>query len=81
MLCNLDFSNNILSWFFFFFLIIYLNYLIPAVIAQMFNPVAESIIFIGIPTKEAKAEMETYPVIVEAKWESVQYNLESCKSF
>ena len=67
MLCNLDFSNNILSWFFFFFLIIYLNYLIPAVIAQMLNPVAESVIFIGIPTKEAKAEMETYPVIVEAK--------------
>ena len=67
MLCNLDFSNNILSWFFFFFLIIYLNYLIPAVIAQMFNPVAESVIFIGIPIKEAKAEMETYPVIVEAK--------------
>ena len=67
MLCNLDFSNNILSWFFFFFLIIYLNYLIPEVIAQMFNTVAESVIFIGIPTKEAKAEMETYPVIVEAK--------------
>ena len=52
---------------FFFFLIIDLYYLIPAVIAQIFNSVAELVIPIGIPIKEAKAEMETHPVIVEAK--------------
>ena len=68
MLFNLDFPNNIiLSCFFFFFLIIDLYLLIPAVIAQVFNPIAELIIPIGIPTKEAKAELEPHPVIVEAK--------------
>ena len=44
-----------------------LCFLIPAVIAQIFNLIAELVIPIGIPTKEAKAEMETHPVIVEAK--------------
>ena len=34
-------------------------FLIPAVIAQIFNPIAELVIPIGIPTKEAKEEMET----------------------
>ena len=52
---------------FFFFLIIHLYFLIPAVIAQIFNPIAELIIPIGMPVIEAKAEMETQPVIVEAK--------------
>ena len=69
MLFNLDFANNtiftILSCFFFFFLIIDLYFLIPAVITQIFNPIVELAIPIGIPTKEAKAEMETHPVIVE----------------
>ena len=65
MLFNLDFANNtILSCFFFFFLIIDLYFLIPAVITQIFNPIVELAIPIGIPTKEAKAEMETHPVIV-----------------
>ena len=36
-------------------------------IAQVFNPVAELVIPIGIPTEEAKAEMETHPVIKEIK--------------
>ena len=64
MLFNLDFANNtILSYLFFFFLIIDLYFLIPAVIAQIFNPVAEVVIPIGIPTKEVKAEMEKYSVI------------------
>ena len=48
-----------------------LHFLIPAVIAQMFNPIAKVVIPIEIPTKEAKAEMETHPVIVEiaiCKW-------------
>ena len=66
MLFNLDFPNNtILSWSFFFFLIIDLFFLIPAVFAQIFNPIAELVIPIGIPTNEAKAEMEIHPVIVE----------------
>ena len=54
-----------------FFLIIDLHFLIPEVIAQIFNPIAEFIFPIGIPTKEAKAEMETHQVIVEitiSKW-------------
>ena len=49
------------------FLITDLYFLIPAVFAQIFNPTAELIIPIGIPTKEAKAEIEKHPVIVEAK--------------
>ena len=66
MLSDLDFANNtILSCFFFFFLIIELYFLIPAVITQTFNPIIERTIPIGIPTKEEKAEMETHPVIVE----------------
>ena len=47
-----------------FFLIIDLYFLIPAVITQIFNPIAELVIPIGIPTKEAKAEIEMHPVIV-----------------
>ena len=38
---------------------------------QIFNLIKELAIPIGIPTKEAKVEMETYPVIVEIalrKW-------------
>ena len=63
MLFNLDFANkSILSCY--FFLIIDLCILIPAVITQMINPIAELVIPIGMPTKEAKAEMETHPVIV-----------------
>ena len=46
-------------------------FLIATVIAAIFNPIAELAIFIGIPTKEAKAEMETHPVIVEPKQKSV----------
>ena len=48
------------------FLFIDLYFLIPAVITQIFNPISElSVIAVGTPTKEAKAEMETHPVIVE----------------
>ena len=66
MLFNLDFANNtILSCF--FFLIIDLYFLIPAAIAQIFNPIAELVILIGIPSKEAKAEIEILPVIAETK--------------
>ena len=68
MLFNLNFANNtILSCFFLFFLITDLYVVIPAVIKQIFNPTAELVIPIGIPAKEAKAEMETNHVTVEIK--------------
>ena len=78
MLFNLDFANNtILLWVFFFFLIIDFYFLIPAFITQIFNPIAELVILLGIPTKEAKAKMETHPVIVEitiSKW-SIEFKI------
>ena len=46
-------------------MIIGLYIFIPAVITQMFNPIVELPIPIGIPTEEAKAAMETHPIIVE----------------
>ena len=49
---------------FLFFLIIDLYFLILAVIAQIFNPITELVIPMGIPTKEVNAQMETHPVIV-----------------
>ena len=59
VLFNLNFANNtVLSCLFFFFLIIDLYFVIAAVIAQIFDPIAELVIPSGIPTKEAKAEME-----------------------
>ena len=65
---NLVFANNtILSNVFFFFLVINLYFLIPVVIPEFFIATEELIIPIGIPTKEAKPEMETHPVIAEAK--------------
>ena len=68
MLLNLDFANNTtLSCFFYFFLIIDLYFLIPVAIAQVFNPIAELIILTGIPSKEAKAEIEIHPATEEAK--------------
>ena len=68
MLFYLDFADNtILSCFFFFFVITDLYLFIPAVIEQIFNPTAEFVIPIGIPIKEAKAEMKTHPIIVDAK--------------
>ena len=51
---------------FFLFLIIDLYVLIPAVTAQIFNPIAEVVITIVISTNEAKAEMATHPLFVEA---------------
>ena len=52
---------------FFIIVIIDLYFLIPAVIAHMFNPDLELAITKWIPIKEVKAEMETYSVTVEAK--------------
>ena len=63
---NLVFLNStILSCF--FFLNIDLYFLITAVIAQIFNPIAELVIPIGILSKEAKVKIKTHPVIAEAK--------------
>ena len=68
MLFNSDFAKNtILSYFFLFLLITDLYFLIPAIIAQIFNHIAGLVISIRIPIKEAKSEMEIYPVTVEAK--------------
>ena len=53
-------SNTILLCFFLFLII---DFLIPAVIAQLFNPIAELTMPIGIPTKEASV----YPVTGETK--------------
>ena len=47
MLFNLDFANNnTLSCFFWFFLIADLYFLIPEVITQIFNQIAETVITI-----------------------------------
>ena len=52
LLLNLDFANDtILSYTFFFFLIIDLYILIPADIAPFFHRIAEIVIPIGIPIK------------------------------
>ena len=51
--------------FFSYILIIELYFLFPAVIAGTFNPIEELVTPIEIPTKEAKADMEPHPVIVE----------------
>ena len=48
-----------------------LYFSIPAVIAQIFNPVIQLVTRTRIPTEKAKAEMEIHPVIVEItinKW-------------
>ena len=55
MLVNLDFAKNtISSCFCFFFLTIGLYFLIPAVIAQISNPISELVIPIRIPHEEEK---------------------------
>ena len=48
----------------------------------MLNPSAEFAAPIGIPTKEAKPEIETQPVIAESKlsWWSVMNLLGKCSS-
>ena len=68
MLFNLDFGNNtIFSCLLFFFFIIDLYFLIPGIIAQIVDPMAELVISIGIPSKEAQTEIEIHQVFVEAK--------------
>ena len=60
-------KNTILCCFFFFFLVIDLYVLIPAVFAQIFNPIVALVIPIGISSKEEKAEIEMHPVTAKAK--------------
>ena len=73
MLFNLDFAHKmILSELFFFFLIIDLYFLIPAAIAQIFNPITELLNPTGMQSsknrsKAAKTEIEIHQVIVESK--------------
>ena len=50
-----------------FFIIIAWYLLIKNVIPKIFNPTAELIIPIEIRTKEAKAEIQTHPMIAETK--------------
>ena len=49
------------------FLVIYLYFLISAVITQIVNSIAALVASIGIPTQEAKGEIETHLVIAETK--------------
>ena len=50
----------------FFFLDYWLILLISAAITQVFNPATELAIHAGISANEAKAEIETQPVIAES---------------
>ena len=63
MLVHLVFANIILTCFFFFFLIIDLYILIPAVIVQLFNPIARLIIPIETPRKEAKPAIKIHALL------------------
>ena len=64
MVFNLFLNSNFIMFFSFFF-ISDCYVLIPAVIGQNFNPTEELAIPIGIPTKEAEAEIETHLVTAE----------------
>ena len=63
---NLAFADNAISLCF-FFVIIHLYFLIPAVIMEVFIVITEFSAPTGIPTKEEKLETETHPVTVQAK--------------
>ena len=49
-----------------------------AAITQVFNPISELVIPKGIPGKEAKVEIEIYPVIAEAKIEKCSISFMNC---
>ena len=51
-------NNTILSCSFFFSLII--DFLIPKVFLQIYNPIAGLVMPIGIPTIDKKVEIETH---------------------
>ena len=52
VLLILDFANNTILFLFVIFLFLDLKFLISTVIGQIFNPIAELVIFIGIRTKQ-----------------------------
>ena len=58
-----------------------LYFLIPAVIAHIFNSISELVIPIGIPIKEVKAEIEMHPVIVEVKIRSYSIKFRFVQTF
>ena len=47
----------------------------------MFNPIAELVILIGIPTKEAKVEMQTHSVNAETKISKCSMKCETLQTF
>ena len=51
--------------FLFYFLITDLYFITPAVIAQIVNSIAELVIPIGIPRKEAKGEIKLHPATAD----------------
>ena len=68
MIFNLVFAKNtILLFFLFFLLIIDLYFLLPTVIAKLFNHIAEFAVLIGIPSKDTKVEIEIHSVTAETK--------------
>ena len=50
-----------------FFFIVDLYFSVPPVIAQIFNPTAEFVITIGMPTIKTKAETKMHSVTAEAE--------------
>ena len=81
MLFNLSFPNNtILSCVFFFFLIIDLYCLIPAVIAKIFISTAELVIPTETQTNETNAEIEMEAVFLKLEQASFQHNLNTYMS-
>ena len=65
--------NTILSYS--FFLIIDFYFFVPAVIAQVFNLFTELVIPIGIPTNEAKVQIETQSITAEMRKKNARSNL------
>ena len=63
VISNLAFPNDSILSCFFFFLIIDLYFLIPAMIAQIFNLTAELVMSTGKATNDVNAEIETQLVI------------------
>ena len=60
-------KSTILSCFFLFFFIIDLSFLVPAMNAQIFIPIAELVVPTGTQTNEAIAGTEAQGVIFEAR--------------
>ena len=78
---NLVFANDtVLSYFFFFFFITDVYFFNSCSYCTQFHPTAELTMPVGIPTKEAKAEIETHPVTAKMKI-SAQCNSKPYKTF